>query len=225
MNNLKDVNTLDIPTIPLRGKEKQLKFCSSKLLYNILLTDERTNVGPAYWANLINNPVNWKTVFQRNLKNIKENKLKQFNLKLLYNLIPTKRMLFLWQLNDSDTCEVCNTKEDLTHAFLYCKLNMSFFDNLSIMVKTVYKVDPFFDINILLKNYKEKQIDDIITIALWSIYKMLILRNKYGKEERKKRLWFTFLKELKLRMHINNVFLKKGKKEMYNLPATFERYF
>ena len=225
MNNLKDTSTLDIPTIPLREKEKQLQFCSSKLFYDILLTDERIDDGPAYWANLVNNPIDWKTVFQRNLKNIKENKLKQFNLKLLYNLIPTKRKLFLWQLSNSDTCEVCNTKEDLIHAFLYCKLNLSFFEKLFTMVKRVYKVDPCFDVNILLKNYKEKQIDDIITIALWSIYKMLILRNEYGKEERKKKLWFTFLKELKLRIHINNAFLKKGKKEMYNLPAILEMYF
>ena len=79
------------------------------------------------------------------------------------------------------------------------------------MVKNVYKVDICFDINILLKNYKEKQIDDIITIALWSIYKMLILRNEYGKEEREKRLWFTFLKELKLRIDINNALMKKKK--------------
>ena len=144
---------------------------------------------------------------------------------MLYNLISTKRMLFLWELSSSDICEVCNTKEDLTHAFLYCRLNRSFFDNLFFMVKNVYKVDICFDINILLKNYKEKQIDHIITIALWSIYKMLILRNEYGKEEREKRLWFTFLKELKLRIDINNALMKKGKKEMYNLPATLEMCF
>ena len=68
LNNLKDASTLDIPKIPLREKEKQLKLRSSKIFYHILLTDERINDGPTYWANLINNPINWKNAFQRNLK-------------------------------------------------------------------------------------------------------------------------------------------------------------
>ena len=130
---------------------------------------------------------------------------------MLYNLIPIQQNLFVWQLSTSDLCHACNVKGDLVHAFLHCKLNLIFFENLADMVKNVYKIDLCLDINILLKNYKEKELEDIITIALWSIYKLIVRRNMCGKEEREKRLWFTFMEEVKLRISINNASLKNGK--------------
>ena len=44
-------------------------------------------------------------------------------------------------------------------------------------------------------------------------YKIIVLRNETGKDERSKRLWYMFLKEIKIRLEINNTFVKMGKKE------------
>ena len=41
------------------------------------------------------------------------------------------------------------------------------------MIKHVYNVDIDFDVGLLLKTNLEKIIDDIVTIALWSLYKMI----------------------------------------------------
>ena len=37
---------------------------------------------------------------------------------------------------------------------------------------------------------------------------MIVLRNKTGKDERSKRLWYMFLKEIKKCLKINNILLK-----------------
>ena len=82
------------------------------------------------------------------------------------------------------------------------------------MVKHVYNVDLKIDSFSLLKIQEEKNIDDILTIAFWSIYKMIVLRNETGKDERSKRLWYMFLKEIKIRLEINNIFVKMGRKKI-----------
>ena len=171
-----------------------------------------------------NKHIDWNQVFKRNLKDIKENRLKQFNFKMLYNLIPTKRMLFVWKVENSDLCNLCKCREDLIHAFLECPLNMPFFRKLVELIRKVYNVNINVNIQTFLKMHKENDIDDILTIAFWSIYKMIILRNESGKDERKTKLWWIFLKEVKIRLDINVHFVKKGKPNLFNLPKELNIY-
>ena len=95
INNLKRGNVLSIPVITICKKERELKTLSSKVFYQILTKNEIAHKCPPYWENIIEINMDWNQVFKRNLKDIKENRLKQFNFKMLYNLISTKRMLFV----------------------------------------------------------------------------------------------------------------------------------
>ena len=92
------------------------------------------------------------------------------------------------------------------------------------LVKHVYNVDLEIDSFSFLKIQEENNIDDILTIAFWSIYKMIVLRNETGKDERSKRLWYMFLKEIKIRLEINNTFVKMGEKKLYRLPDDLNVY-
>ena len=103
-------------------------------------------------------------------------------------------------------------------------MNVSFFTKLQHLIKHVYDKDLQIDSFSLLKIQKETNLDDILTIAFWSIYKMIILRNETGKEERNERLWYMFLKELKTRLDTNNAFVKIGKKKLYRLPDALNLY-
>ena len=80
------------------------------------------------------------------------------------------------------------------------------------------------DVLSLLKIQDQKDVDDILKIVFWSIYKMLILRNETGNDKREKNLWYTFLHELKTRMVTNNTLIKMGKKSLYNLPECINMY-
>ena len=43
-----------------------------------------------------------------------------------------------------------------------------------------------------MKLYSDSMIDDIITIALWSIHKLVMLRNGTGKDDREKKLLYMY---------------------------------
>ena len=77
---------------------------------------------------------------------------------------------------------------------------------------------------ILLKLYSDSALDDMFTVAFWSIYKMIVLRNMSGKEEREKKLWSMFCHEISIRIRINQAFKKKGKKPLYNIPYRFDAF-
>ena len=157
--------------------------------------------------------------FIRSIVKVKENELKEFNYKILYNLIPTKRNLFLWKLRNEDICEVCKTVEDLQHTFIYCQLNHYFYSKLKYMILKKFDLELSLNDDILLKLYSDSMIDDIITIALWSIHKLVMLRNVTGKDDREKKLWHLFCNEISIRLEINKVYEKKGKALLYNIPC------
>ena len=225
MNNLKEPICLETPKVLIGENESLIQKVSSKSFYILLYNNENAIEGPSYWVNKLAFCVDWVHVYKRNVVQIKENKLRQFNFKVIYNLIPVKRKLFLWKLSNSDTCERCNCKEDLYHALLDCKMNEIFFRNFTQMVKHVYNINVEINIFTLLKIEIEDKINDIITIAFWSIYKMLVTRNQSGKDERSTKLWFTFLKEVYFRIQINDHLRKENKKELYHLPHIIKTYF
>ena len=101
---------------------------------------------------------------------------------------------------------------------------MPFFRKLVELIRKVYNVNINVNIQTFLKMHKENDIDDILTIAFWSIYKMIILRNESGKDERKTKLWRIFLKKVKIRLDINVHFVKKGKPNLFNLPKELNIY-
>ena len=65
--------------------------------------------------------------------------------------------------------------------------------------------------DILLKLYSDSTIDDIITIALWLIHKLVMLRNVTGKDDREKKLWHLFCNEIYIRLEINKRYMQKRK--------------
>ena len=211
-------------TIYSNGRALKIENLKSKQFYQLLEENKGEIELPVYWTKRINKEVNWKNVFIRSIVKVKENKLKEFNFKILYNLIPTKRNLFLWKLRNDDICEVCKTVEDLQHTFIYCQLNHCFYSKLKYMILKKFDLELSLNDDILLKLYSDSMIDDIITIALWSIHKLVMLRNVTGKDDREKKLWHLFCNEIFIRLEINKVYAKKGKALLYNIPCDLKLF-
>ena len=53
-------------------------------------------------------------VFKRYLILIKENKLRQFNFKFLYNLLPIRQNLLKWRLANDANYSHCNVEEEMS---------------------------------------------------------------------------------------------------------------
>ena len=104
-------------------------------------------------------------------------------------------------------------------------MNDMFFRKFTQMVQNVYNINVEINIFTLLKINTDQKINDILTLAFWSIYKLIVIRNNLGKDERKNKLWFMFLKEIYSRMQINDYLSNEGKQTLYNLPNALKMYF
>ena len=87
------------------------------------------------------------------------------------------------------------------------------------MIKKKFNIDiDKYRHVILLKLYDHSVLDEIITIALWAIYKLIVQRNLNGVDNRKHKLWYTFCNEISIRLELNQMCVKNGKKTLYNIP-------
>ena len=77
------------------------------------------------------------------------------------------------------------------------------------------------DADLLIKNNDHKELDDIINIAFWTVYKSILLRNYKGVDNRPLSLKFSFASELRKRLQI-----KKNctGKPLYRLPYVLFDY-
>ena len=200
----RDHRELSIPSICVANKLKNVDDLNSKSFYKLLPSRNLfTNTCCLYWENKLNIEIDWTGVFKCNLVQIKENKLREFNLKLLYNLLPTRSNLFKWGLSSEDLCPNCKVKEDIIHAFTECDLNKSFFRYLENILQEIYHVKiRKVDIMHLLKIEIDGRLSLFLTLAFWSVYKLILERNKTGKDKRVIALKYVFERELRKRIEV-----------------------
>ena len=62
----------------------------------------------------------WIKIYTQKIKNIKIIKLKEFNFKLLHNIVPCGKILSKWKPNISEHCEICKDIETTKHMLYDC---------------------------------------------------------------------------------------------------------
>ena len=101
--------------------------------------------------------------------NEKEIKLKEFNYKLLHNILPCNENLKRWKVKVKDSCDVCQEVQTAKHLLFDC-----------VYVKPLWKtIDKLLDIKVsfplILGNGKNFQYDNLITLVCFIIYKEWLL--------------------------------------------------
>ena len=116
-------------------------------------------------------------------------RLKNFNFKFLYNIVPVKSNLFKWKLSDDDLCPECNIKEDILHAFLLCERVKAFWKWLGNIIKKLKADYATFNIDSAvmiygfnIENKTFKLLNFIVNCAMFVIYKCIIVRNFESKQ-------------------------------------------
>jgi hypothetical protein len=100
-----------------------------------------------YWNQRLHETINWKSWYHIIHKSVVDNKIKQFKIKLLHNLIPTNLNLFKWKVKDSPLCAHCKEVEDYEHFFIHCP-------SLSLFWDTIIELFKHCGINRISKNIK-----------------------------------------------------------------------
>ena len=62
----------------------------------------------------------WKSIYWQKISCIHDNKLAEFNYKILHNILPCGYILSKWNADIKEQCEVCNDKETMKHMLFSC---------------------------------------------------------------------------------------------------------
>ena len=133
------------------------------------------------WEELLdkNEQINWHLIWQFNLHAMKENKIVEFNYKLLHNLIPHKHNLYKWKISNNPLCSFDGEIHDNVHLFVNCKQTKQFWLRFSDIVHILYKIKFSFNDSILIEGYKLenkrfKTLNFLIVYAKYAIYSTFI---------------------------------------------------
>ena len=111
--------------IVFKNKLIQLNECTSKSFYKMLVTSKysKGNMESVYAKdfNFENTSSLWKNIYQQKLNEMKMPKLKEFNYKILHNIIPCGMVLSKWKPGIDRTCKCCNTLETTKHMLYECE--------------------------------------------------------------------------------------------------------
>ena len=168
---------LAIPKLILGKALVPISEISSRRFYNLIIfKDTFTNKCCLFWRERLETDIDWPSDFNRNLVFVSGNRLREFNFKLLYNLLPERKNLYKWGLADDEYCPHCHMTEYIVHAFMEYDLNKPFYEFLKQVVKLTFNIHFEIDTPYLIKTNTDKELDIVMTIALFSIYKTIINR-------------------------------------------------
>ena len=112
------------PYLLYQNKIHVIKQQKSKFFYEILRNKQETksNMESIYARNFNfeNTPTLWRNIYKQKIIDIKIVRLREFNFKLLHNIIPCAKVLCKWNATISETCTYCNIVETTPHMLYEC---------------------------------------------------------------------------------------------------------
>ena len=124
-----------------------------------------------YWKfffSNINNNLNFEDAYKQKILIIPDNKLKEFNFKLLHNILPCGTNLKRWKLKEISSCSICKENQDIIHLLYTCRqirhIWQSLNDVLNVNIRPIHIICGHHSIP-----------DFIITLISYIIYKEYII--------------------------------------------------
>jgi hypothetical protein len=165
--------------IKCNDKTLALSVAVNKDVYWDLITKKQTEpIVTHNWCTLFNmNHQDWPQLFEA-YAGIKETKLKAFQFKVLYNLLPCQLYLKRIGKSDSDKCPKCNILEDMLHYLIECPDTNAIWKQLSrwwsgISTQNLELTKRDILIGAQDRQFKtlmKDQLNEIITITKWKIH-------------------------------------------------------
>ena len=170
------VNISNQPKILYKNKVHIINTQKSKFFYNILSNKiksrSRYESITAKTLKFDGGDKIWNSIYDQKICKAKISKLKEFNYKLLQNIVPNGRILSKWIRNISDKCEVCGDTETTKHMVYDCPRvkylwdSVSFCWNFDVTWKRILCGWPGYTVTPKLECYNL-----IMTMICYSIFK------------------------------------------------------
>jgi exonuclease III len=124
--------------------------------------------------------LNWSDLENNCVKTFLPNKYIVFQLKILYDIIPTKNFLYRIKIKENPICNICNVIDDQFHYFIFCEKSKILWKEISVFILNTFKINiPMTNRGIILginnNNVLNKFLNIIFIIGKWTIYKANIV--------------------------------------------------
>ena len=155
----------------------------------------------------------WKTIFLIP-KTVKNTKIKTFQYKVLFNLIPCNLYLYRITKSDTDKCDKCGKLDDIMHYFCECYQMVTFWSSFSrwwenMMNQRIQLDQKTILVGCITNNNNFESLNACILIAKWHIYK-----NKLNNDLI---FFYKFLCELKYAIMIEkNIAVRNNQLQKHN---------
>jgi hypothetical protein len=208
-------NFKEDPHINIGKVAKNIKLIKNKEIYWIFVNDIRLEsiVTGKLQRELNITEENCKKVFKMP-RVVSNTKIRAFQYKLLYKLIPCNVYLKQITKSDTDKCTWCQETDDIAHYFAKCRHLTPYWNSLATWCQNLMEEEINFTVEdvllgILEKGTKYNVINAILLIAKWRIYK-----DKLNSTDT---FFYKFLCELKYYINIEKtIALKNNKLPNYN---------
>ena len=101
--------------------------------YHLLLDAkyQSPHTGPTRWnKNLSIDTKDWTEIFGSCRKLCKDNKLKEFQFKIIHRIVTTRKELFRYGIQPDGDCLYCGEPDSIDHTFITCNFTRSFVQNV-----------------------------------------------------------------------------------------------
>ena len=179
-------------------QETRTKLLTTKQFYSIYLENKCSYIAAmSQQLDMFKDEdVSNEDIFRVKLVNIKELKLREFNFKVIYNILPCNVNLKRWGKKDYDVCDVCQESQTVKHLLFDCQY-----------VKPLWKViESVLDRNItfshILCGFKCLYSNYLSSVCAFTIYKEWLLHSLENKNRPNTCNLDFFLNEISFRFEI-----------------------
>ena len=185
----KCVKSMTIPKEAISNKEQLFLICNKRTLalgittnkdiyWELVTRKQEIPIVAHKWCTEFDIPEEeWLCVF-KTYANLKDTKLKAFQFKILYNLIPCNLYLKRIGRSEVDTCSNCNEMDDIRHYLIECPHTqpiwiqvLRWWRNLTTQRLTISDRDIILGLEPRsFKVEKEKQLECILQTVKWTIH-------------------------------------------------------
>jgi hypothetical protein len=201
--------------IRIGNKEQNVKKLTNKSLYWSMIGEKQ--IKPIFMVKLQQElhieEDEWETILT--IPSVVLNtKIRAFQYKLLFNLLPCNLYLFRITKSDTDRCRVCNKLDDSAHFLFECPSVVPFWNSFMNWWNAMTNTEVYLDKRSAITGFMG-QIEDIQTInacllfAKWHVYKCKLNESEV--------FFYKFMCELKYILDIEKIIaIKKDKLHKYN---------
>ena len=210
-----DVSGLDIHQIaqPIR------KMSTTKYFYNLIIASVKHPSNLHKWEQQLNYELphdGRSIVYHRKIVAIKENKIREFNFKVLHSILACNNLVSKWDTSKSANCEICALKDDIHHLLFKCTLAQSVWNTVAAHSNApITDQEVFFGVNDTTLNY-------LYSLISFTVYKYWLVCSKSNTPRNQAGLFALLKADLNLKA---DVYKHMKKDNTYNTLISIANLF